>query len=238
MLNSKRSVMRAAALALAAVFLSACASSNNAGAAQSAGKMTASEVSLVQPAGPQSAGFSRPEVSPASQTVSTSVPAKQCNESNLISPNERMRTAPYPQPRRFNEFTKQGAANVVAYYTYAAYYSFVSRKTDVMRQVFTQECDKCMQMANWVDKFVAKNATVVTGVPNTDIIDVYPEDQGGRSVYWVVAHNQEPAIIGCQGGNTAGGYDSPSTGKALYRVESVEGKNMITGIFKVPSRYQ
>lgn len=237
MTNLKRSLGFVVAFALLPVALTACAPAADSNTAVTARDMIASDATLMQPAGPQLQDSPVPEESAPVQTATPTPEAKKCSEMNLISSNSLMSVSPYAEPKKFRDFSKQGAANVVAYYTYAAYYGFIDRKTDIMRRVFTKECSKCVKMADWIDGFVAKNARIETGVPATDIIDVYSEKTDNRSIYWVVAQNREPAIVGCSAEGTHGDYDSPSTGKSLYRVEFVEGKNQITGIFKAPDKY-
>lgn len=233
--NLKRPISSLVALALAATLLSACGSEKETGAAVTARELMSSDIALQQPAGPENSS-PLPESSVPTKAISNT--PKPCAEVNLIPPKSLMRVAPFTEPKRFKEFSEQGAANVVAYYTYATYYGFVKRDTSLMRQVYTKECTKCAAMADWVDAFVAKNAQVQTGIPATDIIDVYGEKVEDRFVFWVVAQNREPAILGCDAKGTTGGYDAPSTSKSLYRVESVRGKNLITGIYKVPERYR
>lgn len=233
--NLKRSISSLVALTLAAALLSACGSEKETGAAVTARELMSSDITLQQPAGPKTS-FPLPESSVPTKAASNT--PKPCAEVKLIPPKNLMSVAPFAEPKRFEEFSEQGAADVVAYYTYATYYSFVKRDTSLMRRVFTNECTKCAAMADWVDAFVAKNAQVQTGIPTTDIIDVYGEKLEGGFAFWVVAQNREPAILGCDAKRTTGGYDAPSTSKSLYRVESVQGKNLITGIYKVPEHYR
>lgn len=235
MANLKRSISSLAVLALAATLLSACGSKTDTSAAVTARELMSSDIALQQPAGPEN---SSPLPESSVPTAAASNTPKPCAEVNLIPQKSVMSVAPFTEPKRFKEFSEQGAANVVAYYTYATYYGFVKRDTSLMRQVFTEECTKCTAMANWVDTFVSKHSQVQTGVPATDIVDVYGEKDKDRSVFWVVAQNREPAILGCDAKGSTGGYDAPSTSRSLYRVESVKGKNLITGIFKVPERYR
>lgn len=236
MVNTERIIGVVVAFALAAAVVSSCSPISNPGASEAARDMLGSDMALQQPAGPQLQSTPLPESSVPTAPASAS--PKPCAEVNLIASKDLMSEAPFPEPKRFREFSDQGAANVVAYYTYAAYYGFISRKTATMRRVFTPECSKCVAMADWVESFVSQNARVQTGIPVTDIVDVFSEKTKERSVYWVVAQNREPAIVGCDAKGVSGGYDAPSTTKSLYRVESVDGENKITGIFQVPERYR
>ncbi len=233
-------VIRAVAVAaITATVLTACGPGGNTGSdTMTAREMMTVDVTLRQPAGPDSGEYPAPEDSAPIATPLETPSDSTTSGVATIAPEKAMRVPPFDEPKRFKEFSRQGAANVVAYYTYAAYYGLVAGKTDYMRKVFSPECSKCNEMASWVEKFVGENQRVETGVPRTTIIDVYSEKSSGKFFFWVVAENLEPPIIGYDAQSSMTGYDPASTSKSLYRVEFIEGKNVITGIFKVPARYE
>lgn len=223
----------AAALLAAVSLLSACDSpSTSARGSLTAKEMMTADVPLNPPLAPGGAD------SPSPETPSPLDPLRSPASTQSIDPNKAMKVAPYAEPKRFHEFSMQGAANIVSYYTYSTYYSFVERSTATMRKVFTTKCTKCKEMANWVDQFVSQNEKVETGIPKTEIIDVYTQEKKDFFCFWVVAKNEEPPILGLDQSGSMTGYDSASTSKSLYRVEYVNGTNQITGIFKVPARYE
>ena len=238
MTSSKRLVAALCAITLLSTLLGACSSGTS--AHMTAKYMVQSEVNLDQPAGPDIVDTTQQE-SPSPRTQQTSAvlgSAPAHNDRRDIADEEKMSVAPYEQPKRFHEFSEQGATNLVAYFIYAAYYSFVSRDTGLMANTFSAECDKCLQMQSWIEKFLRKNAQVETGIPRTVIKDVYIEKNDGETIIWVVAHNDEPSVVGHdeKGKNT--GFDPASESLALYKVQYIEGKNQITGIFNPPDKYR
>lgn len=216
---------------LTAASLSACSGSANLNGSgnMSARDMMNADVPISQAAGPDVVA---PDTDTSEPTFFSGSNTTNPAELESVPPDQQMKVAPFDEPKRFHESSLQGAANLVSYYTYANYYAFVESSTQRLEKLYTSTCTKCLQMTDWIDNFVAKNAKVETGVPQTTILQITTEKGEGYFYFCVLAENREPPIIGKDEKGSMTGYDSASVGKSLYRIEYLNGTNQITGIFK------
>ena len=238
MVEKKRILQASLAMLCSAVVLTGCDSGiNSTGSNRTAREMMTADIPLVEPAAPDTtqdpiSGAPAPLLTPATKGE----PAPE--DLQTIPDDQLMKVAPFDQPKFFHEFSVDGAATVVKYFTYSVYYSFVAKDTHFADQVYTKACTKCQEMSQWSRDFTKKYARVETGVPHTEILDVsVGKSTGKQSIFWVVARNEEPPIIARSEAGEVLSYDAPSNTVSQYRVEYVRGSNLITGIYKAPARY-
>lgn len=207
------------------------------GSERTAREMMTADIPLVEPAAPD---MTQDPVSgaPAPRYTASTKGKPSPADLQTIPDDQLMKVAPFDKPKFFHEFSVDGAATVVKYYTYAMYYSFVAKDTHFASQVYTDACTKCQDMAQWSNDFTKRYSHVETGVPRTEILDVsVGKSKQNQSVFWVVARNEEPPIIALSDKGEVINYDAPSNTVSQYRVEYVHGHNSITGIYKAPARY-
>lgn len=238
MVGKLRILQASLVMLFSAAVLTGCGTAVGAsGTERTAREMMTADIPLVEPAAPDTTQDPTPGAPAPRYTASTKGKPSPA-DLQTIPDDQLMKVAPFDKPKFFHEFSVDGAATVVKYYTYAMYYSFVAKDAHFASQVYTDACTKCQDMAQWSSDFTKRYSHVETGVPRTEILDVsVGKSKQNQSVFWVVARNEEPPIIALSDKGEVINYDAPSNTVSQYRVEYVHGHNSITGIYKAPARY-
>ena len=238
MVGKLRILQASLVMLCSAAVLTGCGTAVGAsGAERTAREMMTADIPLVEPAAPETTQDPIPGA-PAPRYTAATEGKPSPADLQTIPADQLMKVAPFDKPKFFHEFSVDGAATVVKYFTYSMYYSFVASDTHFANQVYTNACTKCQEMAQWSNAFTKKYSHVETGVPRTEILDVsVGKTKQNQSVFWVVARNEEPPIIARSENGEVLKYDAPSNTVSQYRVEYVHGSNLITGIYKAPAQY-
>lgn len=238
MVGKLRILQASLVMLFSAAVLTGCGTAVGAsGTERTAREMMTADIPLVEPAAPDT---TQDPVSgaPAPRYTASTKGKPSPADLQTIPDDQLMKVAPFDKPKFFHEFSVDGAATVVKYFTYAMYYSFVAKDTHFADQVYSKACTKCQEMSQWSSDFTKKYARVETGVPRTEILDVsVGKSKQNQSVFWVVARNEEPPIIALSDKGEVINYDAPSNTVSQYRVEYIHGRNSITGIYKAPAQY-
>lgn len=238
MVGKLRIVQASLVMLFSAAVLTGCGTTVGAsGSERTAREMMTADIPLVDPAAPDT---TQDPISgaPAPRYTASTKGKPSPSDLQTIPAEQQMKVAPFDEPKFFHEFSVDGAATVVKYFTYAMYYSFVAKDTHFADQVYTEACTKCQDMAQWSRDFTERYNHVETGVPRTEILNVsVGKSKQNQSVFWVVARNEEPPIIALSEKGEVIDYDAPSNTVSQYRVEYVDGNNLITGIYKAPAQY-
>ncbi len=238
MVGKLRILQASLVMLCSAAVLTGCGTAVTAsGSERTAREMMTADIPLVEPAAPNT---TKDPISgePAPRYTATVKDAPSPAELKDIPADQMMKVAPFDEPKFFHEFSVDGAATVVKYFTYAMYYSFASKDAHFANQVYTDACTKCQEMSQWSADFTRKYSHVETGVPRTEILDVsVGKSKQNQSIFWVVARNAEPPIIARSEKGEVLNYDPPSDTVSQYRVEYIHGNNVITGIYKAPAKY-
>ena len=172
MVGKLRILQASLVMLCSAAVLTGCGTAVGAsGSERTAREMMTADIPLVEPAAPETTQDPIPGA-PAPRYTAATEGKPSPADLQTIPDDQLMKVAPFDKPKFFHEFSVDGAATVVKYFTYSMYYSFVASDTHFANQVYTNACTKCQEMAQWSNAFTKKYSHVETGVPRTEILDV------------------------------------------------------------------